>query len=112
VLNSFGISLYYNIFFWYKKVQILFYLFVLISTNNCTWMVDFSYKNISSSMVILKCIGPDRFFIERAIFPQEIFSSTAPEGSQLEIWGIESYGPNLEKRLRVTASMSENQVAA
>ena len=75
-------------------------------------MVDFSYRNISSSMVILKCIGPDRFFLERAIFPQEVFSSTAPEGSQLEIWGIESYGPNLEQRLRVSASNKEDQIAA
>ena len=75
-------------------------------------MVDFSYRNITSSMVILKCIGPGRFFLERAIFPQEVFSSMAPEGSQLEIWGIESYGPNLEQRLRVSASMTEDSVAA
>ena len=75
-------------------------------------MVDFSYRNITSSMVILKCIGPDRFFLERAIFPQEVFSSMAPEGSQLEIWGIESYGPNLEQRLRVSSSMAEDSVAA
>ena len=76
-------------------------------------MVDFSYRNITSSLVILKCIGPDRFFLERAIFPQEVFSSMAPEGSQLEIWGIESYGPSLEERLRVTApSIAEDPIAA
>tara|TARA_B100000579_G_C22206872_1_gene565439 strand:+ start:308 stop:481 length:174 start_codon:yes stop_codon:yes gene_type:complete len=55
-------------------------------------------------MVILKCLGTERFFLERAIFPQEIFSSMAPEGAQLEIWGIVSYGPTLEKRLRVSAA--------
>ena len=75
-------------------------------------MVDFSYRNNTSGMVILKCIGPDRFFLERAIFPQEVFSSVAPEGSQLEIWGIASYGPNLEQRLRVSASNTECLVAA
>ena len=75
-------------------------------------MVDFSYRNVTTSMVILKCIGPDRFFLERAILPQEVFSSMAPEGSQLEIWGIESYGPNLEQRLRVSSSNAENPVAA
>ncbi len=75
-------------------------------------MVDFSYRNITSSMVVLKCIGPGRFFLERAIFPQEVFSSTAPEGSQLEIWGIESYGPNLEQRLRITASNTEDSLVA
>ena len=75
-------------------------------------MVDFSYRNITSSMVILKCIGPDRFFFERAIFPQEVFSSMAPDGSQLEIWGIESYGPNLEQRLRITASSKGDSLVA
>ena len=75
-------------------------------------MVDFSYRNVTSSMVILKCIGPDSFFLERAIFPQEVFSSMAPEGSQLEIWGIESYGPTLEKRLRVSATKVVDTVAA
>ena len=75
-------------------------------------MVDFSYRNITTSMVILKCIGPDRFFFERAIFPQEVFSLMAPEGSQLEIWGIESYGPNLEQRLRVTAFNKEDSLVA
>ena len=75
-------------------------------------MVDFSYRNITSSMVILKCIGPGRFFLERAIFPQEVFSSMAPEGSHLEIWGIESYGPSLEQRLRVSAFNTEDLVAA
>ncbi len=75
-------------------------------------MVDFSYRNITSSMVILKCIGPDSFFLERAIFPQEVFSSMAPEGSQLEIWGIESYGPKLEQRFRLSARETEYPVAA
>jgi len=75
-------------------------------------MVDFSYRNITSGMVILKCIGPDRFFFERAIFPQEVFSSMAPEGSHLEIWWIESYGPNLEQRFRVSASTEEDSIAA
>ena len=75
-------------------------------------MDDFSYRNITNSMVILKCIGPDRFFIERAIFPQEVFSSIAPEGSHLEIWGIESYGPNLEQRLRISSTNEGDKVAA
>ena len=74
-------------------------------------MVDFSYRNVTASMVILKCIGPDRYFLEKAIFPQEVFSSMAPEGSHLEIWGIESYGPNLEQRLRVSASKLEDIVS-
>ena len=75
-------------------------------------MVDFSYRNVTSNIVILKCIGPNRFFLERAIFPKEVFSSIAPEGSQLEIWGIESYGPRLEQRLRVSTTQTEDAVVA
>ncbi len=75
-------------------------------------MVDFSYRNVTSNIVVLKCIGPDRFFLERAIFPKEVFSSMAPEGSQLEIWGIESYGPKCEQRLRVSATQLEDSVVA
>tara|TARA_B100000700_G_C14570664_1_gene635438 strand:+ start:82 stop:273 length:192 start_codon:yes stop_codon:yes gene_type:complete len=63
-------------------------------------------------MVIFKCIGPDSFFLERVIFPQEVFSLMAPEGSHLEIWGIESYGPNLEQRLRISSTNEEDKVAA
>ena len=63
-------------------------------------------------MVILKCIGPERFFLERAIFPKEVYSSMAPEDSQLEICGIESYGPNLEQRLRGSATKAEGPDAA
>ena len=75
-------------------------------------MVDFSYRNVAANIVVLKCIGPNRLFIERAIFPQEVFSFMAPEGSQLEIWGIESYGPRLEQRLRVSTTQTEDAVVA
>ena len=75
-------------------------------------MVDFSYRNVTSNIVVLKCIGPNRYFLERAISPKEVFSYIAPEGSQLEIWGIESYGPKLEQRLRVSATQTEDPLAA
>tara|TARA_Y100001978_G_scaffold176101_1_gene168780 strand:- start:189 stop:431 length:243 start_codon:yes stop_codon:yes gene_type:complete len=75
-------------------------------------MVDFSYKNITNNMVILKCIGPDRFFLEKAIFPSEVFSFMAPKNSNLEIWGIESYGPRLEQRHRLSDAQREDHMAA
>ena len=74
-------------------------------------MVDFSYRNVTTSMVILKCIGPDSFFLERAIFPQEVFSSMAPKCAQLGIAGRDIYGPTLEQRLRVFASKVVDTVA-
>ncbi len=52
-------------------------------------------------MVVLKCIGRNRFFLERVIFPKEVFTLMAPEGAKIEIWGIQSYGPKLEERMRV-----------
>ena len=75
-------------------------------------MVDFSYRNITNSMVIFKCIGPDSFFLERVIFPQEVFSYMAPEGSNLEIWGIESYGPRLAQRHRLSDTQEEDSMVA
>ena len=67
-------------------------------------MEDFTYKNESSGMVVLKVLGSNNFFLEKVIFPQEIFCLKAPEGSQVEIWGLESYGPKLEQRIRVTSN--------
>ena len=64
-------------------------------------MVEFSYKNTTSSMVVIKCIGSNRFFLERVIFPGEVFIMMAPEEAKVEIWGIQSFGPQLEKRMRV-----------
>ena len=56
-------------------------------------MVEFSYKNEGSRMVVLRCIGPSNFFLERVLFPTDILSFTAPNDSRVEIWGNELYGP-------------------
>ena len=74
-------------------------------------MVNFTYKNPTSSMVVLKCIGRNRFFLERVVFPQEAFTVMAPEESKVEIWGIQSFGPILEKRMRITNSR-DHKIAA
>ena len=70
-------------------------------------MADFSYKNRANRMVVLRCIGPDNFFLERVLFPSETLNLIVPEDSRVEIWGNESYGPCLEQRLRVTSSFEE-----
>tara|TARA_Y100001968_G_C19350374_1_gene714324 strand:- start:810 stop:1031 length:222 start_codon:yes stop_codon:yes gene_type:complete len=64
-------------------------------------MVQFFYKNETPGMVVLKCIGSKQFFVEKVVFPDEVFILDAPEGAKVEIWGIESYGPKFEKRIRV-----------
>ena len=56
-------------------------------------MVEFSYKNESCRMVVLRCIGPSNFFLERVLFPTDILTFMAPNDSRVEIWGNELYGP-------------------
>ena len=65
-------------------------------------MIEFSYKNEGDRMVVLRCIGPSKFFFERVLFPLEVYTFMAPYNSKVEIWGNELYGPRLEERIRVT----------
>ena len=64
-------------------------------------MVSYSYKNESNKMVILKCIGPNNFFIEKVILSWEIYCLMAPYGSRIEIWGNSKDGMHLEERHRM-----------
>ncbi len=64
-------------------------------------MVEFSYRNQSENMVVLRCIGPDNFFLERVLFPAEVLVLLVPSFSKVEIWGNELYGPSLEQRFRI-----------
>tara|TARA_Y100001968_G_C19206554_1_gene642591 strand:+ start:428 stop:673 length:246 start_codon:yes stop_codon:yes gene_type:complete len=75
-------------------------------------MIEFSYKNETSSLVVLKCIGSEGFFLERAVFPMETFNLDVPEDSKVEIWGIQSYGPTLEERIRVSSYSKDFSIAA
>ena len=64
-------------------------------------MIEFSYKNKGDRMVVLRCIGPSEFFLERVLFPLEVLTFMAPNDSRLEIWGNQLYGPKLEERIRI-----------
>ena len=75
-------------------------------------MVEFSYKNESCRMVVLRCIGPSNFFLERVLFPTDILTFSAPNDSRVEIWGNELYGPKLEERIRVLSENEESTLAA
>ena len=67
-------------------------------------MVEFSYKNEGNRMVVLRCIGPSNFFLERVLFPTDILTFMAPNDSRVEIWGNELYGPNW-KAIRVSSDV-------
>ena len=63
-------------------------------------------------MVVLRCIGPSNFFLERVLFPTDILTFMAPEDSRVEIWGNELYGPKLEERIRVTKTNEDPTMVA
>tara|TARA_Y100000589_G_C27181731_1_gene641078 strand:- start:2591 stop:2800 length:210 start_codon:yes stop_codon:yes gene_type:complete len=69
-------------------------------------MIEFSYKNKSERMVVLRCIGPSKFFLERVLFPFEVLTFMAPHNSKVEIWGNQLYGPKLEERIRISKNDS------
>ncbi|WP_269623163.1 DUF1830 domain-containing protein [Prochlorococcus marinus] len=75
-------------------------------------MTQFSYCNEGKSMIVLRCIGPQNFFLERVIFPKEVFLFLAPQESKVEIWGDELYGPKLEQRLRIDTLNKDLPIAA
>jgi len=46
-------------------------------------------------MVILRCIGPEQFFLERVVFPFELLSFQCPPSSMVKIWTHGLGGPEL-----------------
>ena len=64
-------------------------------------MIDFSYKNETSRMIIVRCVGEKSFFIEKVIFPAENIAFNAPKGSRVEIWGNDLSGLHLEESMTV-----------
>jgi hypothetical protein len=49
-------------------------------------------------MVIVRCLGPGEFFLERVVFPFEQLSFRCPHGSDVEIWTHSLGGPELVER--------------
>ena len=74
-------------------------------------MIEFSYNNKESRMVVLRCIGTSKFFLERVLFPMDTYTFMAPYDARVEIWGNELYGPKLEERIRVPEN-DESSIAA
>ncbi|MEX1317114.1 MAG: DUF1830 domain-containing protein [Synechococcaceae cyanobacterium] len=44
------------------------------------------YRNGTDRMVIVRCIGPEAFYLERVVFPFELLSFQCPDETELEIW--------------------------
>jgi hypothetical protein len=59
------------------------------------------YRNSSDRMVIVRCIGPEEFFLERVVFPFELLSFLAPREAIVQIWTHGLGGPELVESLDV-----------
>ena len=61
-------------------------------------------------MIILKCIGPNSFYIEKVVMPTETHWFEAPETARLEIWEMSTSGQMLNLRADVVDyAVSEDQ---
>jgi hypothetical protein len=58
-------------------------------------LLSCGYRNSSDRMVIVRCCGPQEFFLERVVFPFELLSFRAPDGCEIEIWTHDLGGPTL-----------------
>jgi hypothetical protein len=65
------------------------------------------YRNSSDRMVIVRCLGPEEFFLERVVFPFELLSFLAPADSVVEIWTHGLGGPELVESLDVAELLVE-----
>ena len=61
--------------------------------------LDCGYRNASDRMVILRCCGPEQFYLERVVFPFEMLTFSCPSASRVEIWTHGLGGPELVESL-------------
>ena len=70
------------------------------------------YRNSSDRMVIVRCLGPQEFFLERVVFPFELLSFLAPPDSEVQIWTHGLGGPELVESIPVAELVMEATVAS
>ncbi|MCT0207679.1 DUF1830 domain-containing protein [Synechococcus sp. CS-1332] len=73
-----------------------------------TEQVDCGYRNGSDRMIILRCIGPEQFFLERVVFPFELLTFHCPERSEVEIWTHGLGGPELLESIEARELVMES----
>ncbi len=73
-----------------------------------TEQVDCGYRNGSDRMVILRCIGPEQFFLERVVFPFELLTFQCPDRSEVEIWTHGLGGPELLESIEARELIMES----
>ena len=68
-------------------------------------MIEFTYKNEYSRMLIVRCIGDKNFYVEKVVLPSEIIAFEAPKDARVEIWGSDLSGLHIEDTLTVGDSV-------
>ena len=68
-------------------------------------MIEFSYKNENSRMLIIRCIGENSFYVEKVVLPSEIIAFEAPKDARVEIWGNDLSGLHIEDTIIVGDSI-------
>jgi hypothetical protein len=66
------------------------------------------YRNTSDRMVILRCVGPEEFFLERVVFPFEMLSFQCPPQSEVKIWTHGLGGPELVESIQTQELLIES----
>jgi hypothetical protein len=61
-------------------------------------MATCRYHNVSDRLVILRCIGPNAFFQEKVLFPNEDWLFVCPAHSTIEVWTHSLAGAELLDR--------------
>ena len=61
-------------------------------------LLDCGYRNATDRMVIVRCCGPEEFYLERVVFPFELLSFQCPRTSDVEIWTHGLGGAELVER--------------
>ena len=64
-------------------------------------MINFTYKNTHTRMLIIRCIGEGGFFVEKVVYPKEVIAFEAPQGAKVEIWGSDLTSSHIEDRMTV-----------
>jgi hypothetical protein len=59
-------------------------------------------------MVIVRCLGPQEFFLERVLFPFELLSFLAPADTEVQIWTHGLGGPELVESIPVAELVIED----
>ena len=70
-------------------------------------LLSCGYRNGTDRMVIVRCIGPQEFFLERVVFPFELLSFECPAASEVEIWTHGLGGPELLETLHAAELLIE-----